>query len=471
MSTQMKAEKGTVKIRMYRQGLGDCFLLAFNGDDGNPRYMLIDCGVIQGTPDDSNKMIEVAESIKEATNAHIHVLAITHEHWDHICGFAKAEKVFKEFEIDQVWFGWTEDPDDKNAAALKEKKNSFLKALHLAVGKIKETNLGFADKLEGLLEFHGDLSAASDKGTSASIMEMLKERAKPGKPFYLHPGQIQKVPGVPGIRVFVMGPPESKEMIERSSPRKGEVYLSALESGFFDAFKEEIFRKLDPGMKASAESDTAAAIQKNPFDQSYMIDPNGEKSQPMEAPSYKYWNENQWQRIDDLWLEASEELALNLDSDTNNTSLVLAIELTGSGKVLLFPGDAQVGNWLSWEGLSWQVKGKNITSRELLGRTVLYKVGHHGSHNATLREKGLELMTNPGLTAMIPVEAEMAKKKRWKMPFEPLYDRLYDMSKGRIIRVDEGVTAEKPADVSQVTWDSFKEQVTETPLYCEYTIK
>jgi hypothetical protein len=41
-------------------------------------------------------------------------------------------------------------------------------------------------------------------------------------------------------------------------------------------------------------------------------------------------------------------LALQLDSDTNNTSLVLAFELGKSGRVLLFPGDAQVGNWLSW---------------------------------------------------------------------------------------------------------------------------
>jgi hypothetical protein len=41
----------------------------------------------------------------------------------------------------------------------------------------------------------------------------------------------------------------------------------------------------------------------------------------------------------------------------------------------------------------------------LFANTVLYKIGHHGSHNATLREKGLEMMNHPELVAMFPVEA------------------------------------------------------------------
>jgi len=41
-----------------------------------------------------------------------------------------------------------------------------------------------------------------------------------------------------------------------------------------------------------------------------------------------------------------------LQSATNNTSLVLAIELE-DGDVMLFAGDAQVGNWLSWQDLTW----------------------------------------------------------------------------------------------------------------------
>ena len=73
-------------------------------------------------------------------------------------------------------------------------------------------------------------------------------------------------------------------------------------------------------------------------------------------------------------------LALQLDSHTNNTSLALAFELIPSGRVLLFPGDAQVGNWMSWSGRRWQVQegttARNVTTEDLLVRTVLYKVGH-----------------------------------------------------------------------------------------------
>ena len=95
-------------------------------------------------------------------------------------------------------------------------------------------------------------------------------------------------------------------------------------------------------------------------------------------------------------------MALKLDSDTNNTSLALAIELVPSGKVLLFPGDAQAGNWNSWHKLKWPRKDDPdhpVTVADLMSRTVLYKVGHHASHNATLRDKGLELMVDPDLVS------------------------------------------------------------------------
>ena len=79
----------------------------------------------------------------------------------------------------------------------------------------------------------------------------------------------------------------------------------------------------------------------------------------------------------------------------------MAIELVNSGKVLLFPGDAQVGNWLGWHELVWDVNGEEVNIKNLLKKTVFYKVGHHGSHNATLKEMGLELMTNSHLAAMV----------------------------------------------------------------------
>ena len=40
---------------------------------------------------------------------------------------------------------------------------------------------------------------------------------------------------------------------------------------------------------------------------------------------------------------------------------------------------------------------------DLLARAVFYKVGHHGSHNATLLQ-AFEKMNHPDLTALIPVD-------------------------------------------------------------------
>src|SRR5262249_3644383 len=163
--------------------------------------------------------------------------------------------------------------------------------------------------------------------------------------------------------------------------------------------------------------------------------------------------DGRWRRIDDDWLNTAEQLALHLDSDTNNTSLALAFELSPGGGVLLFPGDAQVGNWLSWEKCSWPgAGGAAVTAADLLRRTVLYKGGHHPSHNATLRAGGLELMDSPDLVALVPVDREMALRKGWAgMPFPPLLSRLQERARGRVLRGDAPVPA-KPDGVSQGVW-------------------
>jgi hypothetical protein len=65
-----------------------------------------------------------------------------------------------------------------------------------------------------------------------------------------------------------------------------------------------------------------------------------------------------------------------LDSFLNNTSLILLFEV--NGKKFLFPGDAQLENW------SWAL-GQSKT-KNLLKNVDLYKVGHHGSRNATPKD-------------------------------------------------------------------------------------
>jgi hypothetical protein len=112
-----------------------------------------------------------------------------------------------------------------------------------------------------------------------------------------------------------------------------------------------------------------------------------------------------WRKIDYDWLYSAGSLAMRYERSINNTSLALAIQFEDSEKVLLFPGDAELGNWESWhDGLEWPViiNGQTLKKRAdyFLGKTVFYKVGHHMSQNGTAKGKGIEMMTGTELTAM-----------------------------------------------------------------------
>jgi hypothetical protein len=72
-----------------------------------------------------------------------------------------------------------------------------------------------------------------------------------------------------------------------------------------------------------------------------------------------------------------------------------------------------------------------------LKRTVFYKVGHHGSHNATLKEHGLEQMDTLK-TAIVPVDEKEALKKRWgRTPLPDLITALEEKARGRVLRTDQ----------------------------------
>ena len=174
------------------------------------------------------------------------------------------------------------------------------------------------------------------------------------------------------------------------------------------------------------------------------------------------------------------QFALQLDGAVNNTSLVLAIELTESGKVLLFPGDAQVGSWLSWHEYKWKKTEneqltKDVTAESLLKNTVLYKVSHHGSHNATVSDKGLEMMSHPELVAMIPEKEDSYNGILYK----PLMDRLEKLCMGRVlVSADINYPPEallaadaKPDRLPKADWDAFRNKLTVEETFVEYIVK
>jgi len=479
-----------VTVRMYRPGIGDCFLLAFPapGGDGGARYMLIDCGVLLGTGGGAARMREIVKDIARATGGRLHVVVATHEHWDHLSGFQYANETFEELIIDEVWLAWTEDPENALAQRLRQRRALALQGVLAAAARLgradEEGARALAGAINEVLDFYRELGVDGRINTTARQLAYVHGRGAP--PRYRRPGEPPiALPDVEGVRIYVLGPPEDEALLSRSNPSRtdSEVYERPLGLSAANAFYLAALAAEDPDELRAGQRELWERSRPFPRSVSIAMDDPSEDAAHGDFFQRRYFGPGEagedigWRRIDSDWLGAAGELALNLDNDTNNTCLVLAIELTESGKVLIFPADAQVGNWLSWHDVSWpggcDDGGPTLTARELMGRTVLYKVGHHGSHNATLREQGLEMMESPDLVAMIPVDAEKGESKRWAMPFPPLLARLEQKTRGRVIRADTGLPAERPERLSPSEWQAFLDsaKVDGDGLWIQYTVR
>jgi beta-lactamase superfamily II metal-dependent hydrolase len=472
-----------VVIRMYRGILGDCFLIRIKRGV-TWQHILIDCGVLQNVASGDAILAKLPAEVKEQVGVErlkavqagpelidriakdvittvgkrIDLLVLTHEHFDHFSGFALADKTFTaaDVAIDRLWLAWTEDPEDPRAIALHTRFDKGKQALALAVQLSQMMGVAVDDRLQtaaALAAFVGPVDrgfAAGGVKTGRATIQMLKDKAGVQATRYLEPGQIVDALG---LKAYVLGPPRDEKRLEKDNPSSGaakEVYLTSLDEAL--AVESTMRARLTHEAGAAADIDTA------PFAQPH-LQRGGDDSKEKAALRRLYEGEEQeYRRIDGEWTATAETLALKMDADTNNTSLALAFEL-GDGQVLLFPGDAQVGNWLSWGDQTYprQVTAGGppaVTIDDLLRRTTFYKVGHHASHNATLRQLGLEKMTDPRLTAAIPVVEAVAAiqgpgskavGKGWKMPYGDLYRDLKRRTQDRIVRGDGDPVQEQRA--------------------------
>ena len=148
-----------VRVRMYRPGLGDCFLISFFRA-GKEKHVLIDCGVYQGTADSAATMQAIARHIRKTTRR-LDLVAATHEHWDHLSGFIQAQDIFNQIEIKQVWLAWTEDPVNPLAAKLRQEYSLALNTLRAALQLMPAEMAVQRRTIGGLLDFFGPPSNTS----------------------------------------------------------------------------------------------------------------------------------------------------------------------------------------------------------------------------------------------------------------------------------------------------------------------
>ena len=109
-ATKRTASRGSakgLKVRMYRVGFGDFFLVTVPTSRGN-QFILIDCGVFKGTSGtgDIGSIVAAVEDMYKTTKGHIALVIMTHRHADHIAGFSKAD--FSKFTASLVWMPYWE---------------------------------------------------------------------------------------------------------------------------------------------------------------------------------------------------------------------------------------------------------------------------------------------------------------------------------------------------------------------------
>src|SRR5438874_8020378 len=189
------AANGKIRIRMYRVGFGDCFLVSVpNG--ASYEHILVDCGVhSQGN---IGTMKNCLDNIAEETGKKLAVVIATHAHQDHISGFGTFGELFQEFEIGEVWMPWLMNPNDKKAKAIDKKQMALAGALRkhfAATGDVDPYVEHIIVNATGVTK----LGAAGGNTGNAPALKLLRGGFKNATVRYFKAGdEVKKAAGVSG---------------------------------------------------------------------------------------------------------------------------------------------------------------------------------------------------------------------------------------------------------------------------------
>lgn len=358
-----------VAVTMYRVGFGDAYLLTFEyaaplEDGRRQRHVLVDCGTTK-RDDKGPRIDEVARLIAEHCGGRLDVLVVTHRHRDHLSAFAndKAVKALDALAPKLVVRPWTDDPAiaiDATvpaaglAANLDDDSRRF--ATSLQAGQDAAALIGAAiqhdrHSTRGLRHELGML--ALDQIKNKEAVDHLDALAAASEASYVAFGGDTRIDEfVPGVRVDVLGPPTVARWSQVTSQRSEDpdefwmLHRSLVDHGFAEAGIDPV----DPSRWA------------------VLLDGNGL------GPA-------RWllERLDEQRVASLLRIVRTFDSALNNTSLILLV--TAGDRRMLFSGDAQIENW----SFCLQDIEEMQDIRDALGLVDLYKVGHHGSRNATPR--------------------------------------------------------------------------------------
>jgi hypothetical protein len=358
----MPNEPGKVTVRMYNVGFGDCFLVTFHyAPPLNDQHILIDFGSVSG----SVNMKQIAVQIRDACGGKLYAVVATHRHRDHIGGFSDAGgpgspgAIIASCKPEVVLQPWTENPDagaDATSAPLLE-KNQPANPLHLFFASMNAMQAYAQAVVDAAPLWRGadkrPIAIEKLAGNNTSNPDAVRNLRKMGKqpPRFLQygsPSGLEDDKLLPGVKVTVLGPPVLKQQNLKKYAKQSDEYWLA--SKFW-------------GLQQRAAA-TAGNSDLFPRAARY-----GKGPKPLQT---------RWfiEHAESALKKNALAIVTILDKFLNNTSLILLFEV--KGKKLLFPGDAQLENW------QWALSQDGIG--DMLKDVDLYKVGHHGSRNATPKE-------------------------------------------------------------------------------------
>jgi hypothetical protein len=344
-----------VRIRSYNVGFGDCFLLTFSYAGARDRNVLIDFGSTQRAKQGpTGGMLAIARQIEADCGGKLELVVATHRHADHLSGFAgEPGAVIRSLEPEVVVQPWTEDPTlDPNARAPAGPGHARALVARLSdMQAVASSVLGELPRLRASpevpaamtaeLQFLGETNLAN-----AEAVRNLQTMGLRPPVFASFGTKLPIARLLPGVKITVIGPPtlEQSDAVARQR----------------DKDKDQFWH-----LRARRDANARARGPRPLFP-----DAVATGSPPQEA---------RWviPKVDAM--HAGELLAIvrSLDDALNNTSLILLFEVMG--EVLVFPGDAQIENW---SYALFEARNRRAIHNRL-ERACFYKVGHHGSLNAT----------------------------------------------------------------------------------------
>jgi beta-lactamase superfamily II metal-dependent hydrolase len=460
-ASKNSAAKGELRVRMYRIGFGDFFLITVPTKSG-PAHILIDCGVHGG---DIRSMGACVDDLVAVTDKKLALVVATHYHSDHLSGFASNFDKFAEFEVGMVWLSNRLDPDNKEAAKFKAQIRSLASQLQLQLGaRNDEGAIQARFKVDDALGIQ--LGAGDTEGSNEKALRLLTKGFKNKPPIrYYQGGDEPELPAVlkGAITAELLGPAPIDSGKEFATPEnKQEQYLAAVaDEGLPSSAPWEPFEKEWPA--------TAADYHPTAF-REYRTEEQINSRKPADPKALE-------KVLQDAQPDTLLAMATAVDGTLNNQSLVILF--TCKGKKLLFVGDAQWGNWSYWL-YERKVLGEDpgITKRasDILGSVDFYKVGHHGSTNANPIPAIAAL--NPECVSMCSTESADAYSKRRphgsiaKKSEVPRIDLMVDMeekTKNRLVRSDWiEVLDVKASPEAKAQLKKLPPNFSPGPLYIDY---